>query len=243
MHFREFRNRSAIAVLAIIIASVAGFLVSDLIVTAASAPLHDTGTGLASINFTTLSGAFDLRLRIAMTVGVVLASPVWLFQIWRFLVPGMTKREKRYGALFVVTAVPLFVTGAGFGWWVMPHIVALMASFAPAGATSLFSANEYFDFLLRLVVAVGFGFASPVALVVINAFGLISGMTLLRGWRLAIVIVVIFAAVVTPPSDMLSLAIIAIPLILLYFGACVICVLHDRRVARAASRRPALGPA
>ncbi|OZD31276.1 twin-arginine translocase subunit TatC [Rhodococcus sp. 06-1477-1B] len=235
-HLSELRKRVTIAGVAIAVAGVAGFALSDAVIAAAAEPLaHIQGPSLTSLNFTRIGEAFDLRFKIALALGIVLAAPVWLYQVWAFLVPGLTRRERRLGIAFVGTAVPLFVGGVTFGWLVVPQIVHLLAGFAPAGSTTLLTASQYFDFLLKLVVGVGLAFVSPLAIVALNAVGVLSAATIIRGWRVALILIVIFSATVTPPSDLLSMLIIALPLCALYVGSAAWTWVHDRRIARRGS--------
>ncbi|MFF0909474.1 twin-arginine translocase subunit TatC [Microbacterium enclense] len=232
-HLREFRTRAMISAIAVLLTGIVGFLLSDVIIQAAAAPLSELDLGdHAALNFTRVGEAFDLRFKIALTAGIVLATPVWLYQLWAFLVPGLTPRERRAGVLFVGIAVPLFVSGAAFGWWIMPHIVVMLAGFAPEGSTTLLSATQYYDFLLKLVVAVGISFVSPLAIIALNAVGVLSARSIVRGWRAALVIIIIFSAAVTPASDLLSMGLVALPLCLLYAASAVWATLHDRRLAR-----------
>ncbi|WP_150952971.1 twin-arginine translocase subunit TatC [Microbacterium testaceum] len=239
-HLSELRKRVTIAAVAIIVAGIVGFAFSDAVIAAAAEPVaHVTGPSLTSLNFTRIGEAFDLRFKIALAIGIVLAAPVWLYQIWAFLVPGLTRRERRIGVAFVGTAVPLFAGGVAFGWLVVPQIVHLLAGFAPAGSTTMLTASQYFDFLLKLVVGVGVAFVSPLAVIALNAVGVLSAASIIRGWRVALIVIVIFSATVTPPSDLMSMLIIALPLCGLYVGSALWAWAHDRRAARrvaAASR-------
>ncbi|MDQ1137896.1 sec-independent protein translocase protein TatC [Microbacterium sp. SORGH_AS 1204] len=235
-HLSELRRRAAISAIAVLVTGVAGFALSDVVIAAAADPLaHVHGPSMTGLNFTRIGEAFDLRFKIAMTLGVVLASPVWLFQTWAFLVPGLTSRERRAGITFVGLAVPLFFAGTCFGWLVVPQIVELLAGFAPSGSTTMLTASQYFDFLLKLVVGVGVAFVSPLAIIALNAVGVLSARSVLRGWRVALVVIVIFSAAVTPPADLMSMLIIAFPLCVLYVIAAAWTWLHDRRAARRAS--------
>jgi len=157
---------------------------------------------------------------------------VWLYQIFAFLVPGLTRKEKRYTFGFFFSAVPLFFSGCATGWFILPHIVELMASFIPAESTSLFDARTYLDFVLKLVIASGIAFVLPVFLVLLNFVGVLSGRAILAGWRWAILAITIFTAIVTPAADVISMFLLAIPMIALYFIAVGIALLHDRRVAK-----------
>lgn len=232
-HLSELRRRVVISAIAVLVSGAVGFAVSDVVIAAAAEPLaHVHGPSMTGLNFTRIGEAFDLRFKIALTVGIVLASPIWIYQAWAFLVPALSSRERRAGVAFVGMAVPLFFAGAGFAWVVVPNIVELLAGFAPAGSTTMLTASQYFDFLLKLVVGVGVAFVSPLAVIALNAVGVLSARAVLRGWRVALVVIVVFSAAVTPPADLLSMLIIALPLCLLYIGAAGWTWVHDRRAAR-----------
>ncbi|MDU0366306.1 twin-arginine translocase subunit TatC [Microbacterium sp. KSW4-17] len=232
-HLSELRRRLMIAAGAILIGGVAGFLLSDIVIGAAAEPLsHVHGPSVATLNFTRLGEAFDLRFKIALTLGIVFAAPVWIWQVWAFLVPGLTSRERRIGVGFVCAAVPLFLGGVVFGWTIVPQVVNVLAGFAPAASTTMLTAGQYFDFLLKLVVGIGISFVSPLALVALNAAGVLSARAIIRGWRVALVAIIVFSAVVTPASDVMSMVLVALPLCVLYVGAAVWTWIHDRRKAR-----------
>lgn len=232
-HISELRRRVTVCAIAVAAAGIAGFVLSDIVIAAAADPLrHVEGPSLAGLNFTRIGEAFDLRFKIALTLGIVLAAPVWIFQGWAFLVPGLTTRERRGGLIFVATAVPLFFGGVCFGWMIVPQIVTLLAGFAPAGSTTMLTASQYFDFLLKLMVGIGLSFVSPLALIALNAVGVLSGRAIARGWRVALVAIIIFSAAVTPPADLLSMLVIAAPLCVLYCGTAAWTYLHDRRAER-----------
>lgn len=231
-HFREARRRLLICALAIAAGGIVGWVLSDPIIQAGAAPISSIPRVDAALNFTTVGAAFDLRFRVALTAGIILASPVWLYNVWAFIVPGLTAKETRYGILFAVLAVPLFVSGAITGWIVMPNIVQLLVSFAPPDTATLLSASEYFDFLLRLTVAVGVAFVAPLGIVALNAAGVITARSVIGAWRFAIAAILIFSAAVTPSADLLSMFLLAAPVILLYFGAYAWCAIHDRRLER-----------
>lgn len=232
-HLSELRRRLVIAGAAVLVSGVLGFLLSDSVITAAAAPLLDlSGPSVATLNFTRLGEAFDLRFKIALTLGIVISAPVWIWQVWAFLVPGLTSRERRIGIGFVCAAVPLFLSGVAFAWIIVPQVVSLLAGFAPAASTTMLTASQYFDFLLKLLVGIGVAFVSPLALVALNAAGVVSARSIIRGWRIALVAIVIFSAVVTPASDVMSMLFISLPLCLLYLGAAAWTWAHDRRTAR-----------
>ena len=234
-HLIELRNRLFIAAISIAVCCVAGWFLSDWVLEALKAPIAEVAKDqnkTAVLNFETITGAFDLKLQIAMTIGVVIASPVWLFQIWAFLVPGLTGKEVRYGLGFILTAIPLFFAGCASGWFVFPHIVELLTSFTGSDAASVLSAKTYYDFVLKLVLVVGIAFVLPVFLVLLNFVGILPGSVMIKSWRIAIMVIVLFTAIATPAADPISMFLLAIPITILFFAACGIALLHDRRVAK-----------
>ncbi|WP_066039115.1 twin-arginine translocase subunit TatC [Herbiconiux solani] len=238
-HLIELRKRLFIAALAIVVGMIAGYIVSDWVLAALIRPISELAAEQgrnASLNFTDVSSAFDLRIQIAFTVGVVVSSPVWLYQLWAFVMPGLKKTEKRYAVGFLAAAVPLFLAGCAAGWFVLPHMVTLLTGFAPEGTTALLTARSYFDFVLKLVLAIGIAFVLPVFLVLLNFAGVLSAAAILKSWRIAILAITLFTAIATPAADVMSMFLLAIPMVLLYFTAAGIAWLHDRRARRAAER-------
>lgn len=234
-HLVELRRRLFLAALSIMVGMVAGWFLSDLVLSALRLPIGDLAVAqdrVASLNFTDVSSAFDLRVQIAFTVGVVVASPFWLYQLWAFIVPGMKRREKQYAVGFAMAAIPLFLAGCAAGWFVLPHMVVLLTGFAPQDTTAIISARTYYDFVLKLMLAIGVAFILPVFLVLLNFAGVISARAILKSWRIAILAITIFTAIATPAADVVSMFLLAIPMVLLYFAAAAIATVHDRRVAR-----------
>ncbi|MDF1477975.1 twin-arginine translocase subunit TatC [Leifsonia sp. H3M29-4] len=239
-HLAELRRRVFIAAIAVLIGTVVGWFLADAVLALLIQPITqsgDEGGRQAALNFDTVTSAFDLRLRLSLQIGLILAAPVWLFQAFAFVVPGLTRAERKGTFAFVGAAVPLFAGGCVAGAVVLPHIVVLMTGFAPEASATLLSAGIYYDFALKLVLAVGIAFVLPLFLVVLNWMGVLSGRTILAGWRYAIVAICIFTALATPAADVLSMFLLAIPMLALYFGAAGTALLHDRSVRRSEARR------
>jgi sec-independent protein translocase protein TatC len=234
-HLVELRRRLGIIGLSIVGAAIGGWFLADPVWAALSDPVLQIARERnrdAEINYTTVTEAFDTKIAIAFVLGIVMAAPIWLYQIWAFLVPALMKRERKIALGFLSAAVPLFVGGVVTGWVLLPNIVVLLTSFAPEQSATLLTARVYLDFALKLVLAVGAGFVLPVFLVVLNAVGVLPARTILKGWRVAIVLIATFAAIVTPAADVISMFILAIPMTGLYFLAAGIAHLHDRRAAK-----------
>ncbi len=232
-HLVELRRRLIISVVALAVGMVAGYLLSDWVWDLLRTPMHAVAEHHdATINYTNITQAFDLKLRIAFTVGLVLSAPVWLYQLWAFIVPGLTRKERQYGFGFFFAAVPLFFAGCFAGWYVWPHIVKLMVGFAPSEDSVFLSAGDYLDFVLKLIVVVGIAFVLPVFLVLLNFAGVLQGTSILKSWRVAVLTITLFTAIATPAADVISMFLLAIPMVLLYLAAAGIAILHDRRLAR-----------
>jgi sec-independent protein translocase protein TatC len=240
-HLIELRRRLFISAIAIVVGGVAGWILTDLFVwEAIQDPVQRVAEARAAegvdietaITFPTIASAFDLRLQIAFTLGIVISAPVWLYQIFAFLVPGLNTRERRFTIGFFASAIPLFFAGCAAGWFVLPNIVKLLTSFVPPDAMSLLLAREYIDFVLKLVLAIGIAFVVPAFIVLLNFAGVLSAAAIIKAWRIAILVIVLFTALATPSADVVSMFLLAIPMIGLYFAAWFIARLHDRRVER-----------
>jgi sec-independent protein translocase protein TatC len=237
-HLVELRKRLVIAAAAILLGAIGGWFLSDFVLVQLQNPVHEAGLlthRTVSFNFQGLTSPFDVRIQLAITIGAVLSSPIWLYQIWAFIVPGLKRRERRYVYGFLGTAIPLFLIGCAIGWIIMPHMVQLLTSFAPQSTTSFISVDDYVDFITKLVIAVGIGFVMPVFLVVLNFIGVLGAKTILKGWRIAIIVITVFTAIVTPSADVISMFVLAIPIVALYFAAAFVAWLHDRSAARRAA--------
>ena len=234
-HLVELRKRLSLAVLAIAVATVGSFWLVAPVWAALSAPVLAVGEAdgrETAIQYTRVTEAFDTTLIIAITIGVVIASPFWLYQLWAFIVPALHRQEKRYAVGFLAAAIPLFFAGCAAGWFVLPNIVRIMASFAAEDTFTLFTAQGYLDFSLKLILAIGIGFVLPVVLVMLNFASVLSAASILKGWRWAILAIAAFTAIATPAADVISMVLLAIPMIGLYFLAAAIAVFRDRRVAK-----------
>lgn len=234
-HLVELRKRLYLASLFILIGTVGGWFASDWLLSILREPvllITEEQGRVATLNFDSITSAFDLKLQIAFTLGLIVSSPFWLYQIWAFFMPAMSRREIKFTLGFFFTAVPLFIAGAAAGWFVYPNIVALLTSFAPSDDSAIITAKTYFDFVLKLVIVVGVGFVLPVFLVLFNFAGILSAETILKSWRIAILLITLFTAIATPAADVLSMVLLAIPMIILYFLAAGVAWLHDRRLAK-----------
>lgn len=235
-HVAEVRTRATRAVVALTLGVVIGFLFSDQVLDVLRAPIEQiAATRDASLNFDSVTGAFDLRLKIAIFAGIVVSSPVWLYELFAFVAPGLTRRERRLTFGYAGAALVLFLGGCAFGFALFPHMVQLLTGFASDADSTILNAGYYVDFVLKVIVATGVAFVLPVMLVLLNALGVVSSISLRRGWRWIVVLIAVFSALVTPAADVMSMFLVAVPMAALFAAALVITHLHDRRMLRGAS--------
>ncbi|MFF3001118.1 twin-arginine translocase subunit TatC [Streptomyces sp. NPDC057950] len=247
-HLRELRNRLLKAVGAILLVTVAaalfykqliGFLIDPL---PGCAPGRlagaDTGGHCGVISLNGLLSPFTLALKVSITVGVVAASPVWLYQLWAFLAPGLHRHEKKYTLAFLGAGIPLFLTGAAMAYWSLPTTARVLISFTPDNATNLLPVDDFLDLATRMVLVFGLSFELPVLLVLLNLAGVISARRMVGWWRAMLMGITAFAALATPSTDPLSMLLLATPISLLYLAACAIAWCNDRRRHRTSPTGP-----
>lgn len=229
-HLREFRNRFMWVALAWVAAGVIAYLLSNSVLDFLRWPITEIAqTRSASINYDSITGAFELKLRITLYLSIVLSSPMWLYQAVAFVTPGLHAKEKKYLLGFIATAFPLFILGAVTGAYIFPQMVELLAGFASPEETTLLQASYYFTFVLNIVVTTGIAFVVPVLMVMCNFLGLLPASVLLKNWKFLVLIICLFAALVTPSADLVSMLIISGLLALLFGTAMVIAWFHDHR--------------
>ena len=236
-HLIELRKRLGLAAVGLVVGSIVGWIVYPTVFAILQAPvvaLRAQRGQLIALNFSGVISAFDMQIKVSVFVGVLLSSPWWVYQLWAFITPGLTRRERLVTIGFVASAVPLFLTGAYLAWWLLPKGVGLLTGFTPANSTNLISAQEYLTFVMSMVLAFGAGFLLPVVMVGLTMVGVVNGRTWLKGWRVAVLLAFIFGAVATPTGDAISMLVLALPITALYFTAVGITLQHDRTAARRA---------
>ncbi|MCP3817193.1 twin-arginine translocase subunit TatC [Streptomyces sp. A3M-1-3] len=253
-HLRELRNRLAKGLLAIVaVTVVAAFFYNDIINLFTKPVLDSVGcpstftelakqpkdTTCAQITINGLLTPFTLALKVSLMAGVVLASPIWLYQLWAFLAPGLHNSEKKYALAFVGAGFPLFLLGGYFAYSVLPTTAKVLIEFTPFGVDNLLPLDDLLDLVTRMVIVFGLSFELPLLLVLLNFGGVITGKRMLGWWRAMIMGITLFAAIATPSTDPLTMLALAVPIWVLYFAATGISLINDRR--RAA--RDATGPA
>jgi sec-independent protein translocase protein TatC len=238
-HLQELRNRLFKAAIAVVLGTAGGFWVYQPVLAALIKPIRDLNDQQgrqASLNFDGVASSFDLMIQVSVFLGLILASPIWLYQLWAFIVPGLHKKERRIALSFVAAAVPLFVGGVLLAWLVLPNAVHVLTEFTPSGGSNFISAQVYLTFVLRLLLAFGIAFLLPVVLVGLNFAGIVKGKQIFKSWRITVFLVCLFSAMAAPGADATSMFYLAVPLLVLFFAAIGLCILNDRRRERRAAK-------
>ena len=234
-HLREFRVRLSWSAGFVIAGTVVGWFLFDPVFKVLQAPLIDVTSerGIeAIVNFGTVVSAFDLRIQISIFLGVLMTAPVWLWNLWAFVSPGLKLRERRYAVGFVFSALPLFLLGTYLAWISLPGFVVVLIGFTPEGSSNVINAAEYVLFAIRILLIFGLAFVMPVVLVVMNFAGLVTGKGILKSWRIALLIIATVSALATPTAEPMSMFLLMAPLTALFFTAVGIAVTNDKRRAR-----------
>lgn len=219
-HLVELRSRLFKAALAIVVVSIAAFTQWSHVQLWLLHYYRDA-VGDPSKKFVFLGPLDGIGVRLTMSsyIGLFGASPVWIWQGWRFIAPGLKASEKKYAIPFLLSSVVLFCSGGAVALLTLPPGLDFLVSIAGPGAEALFTTNDFVKLITLVVIAFGFAFLFPVVLVFLQLIGAVTPGRLLRGWRYAIVIIFVIAAVITPSQDPYTLFGMAGPMVVFYFGA------------------------
>ena len=224
-HLAELRNRLVISIFAIAVGAVALLIAYEPVLDFLVSPYRELCATKTSLNcdgslyaLGPIDG-FAARMRIAAWGGVVIALPVVLWNIWRFIVPALTKREKRYSYFFVASSVVLFGVGSFLAYWTLDKALEFLIGWSGADVTQNFQIIKYVNLVVLMMLSFGVGFLSPVLLVFLQLVEVVTPRTLITQWRYAIVIIFVVAAVITPSGDPITLMALGVPLTVLYLVA------------------------
>ncbi|GAA3113917.1 twin-arginine translocase subunit TatC [Planomonospora alba] len=233
-HLRELRNRLVVALLGVLGGIVLGFVFFDPVWDFVSAPycsLQQSQELRGECTFLILGvfESFFVNLKVAALFGVVVASPVWLHQIWAFVTPGLYRNEKRYSLTFLALAIPLFLAGAALAYFVMDTGLAILLGFAPENSVTSITLDEYLGYVLVLLIVFGVSFELPLLMVFLNIIGVLPRATVAKHRRMVIFLMFVFGAVATPGGDPFTMIALALPMVVLFALAEGFMYLRERR--------------
>ncbi len=235
-HLAELRDRLVKIAIAVVIGVFAGWFIYPYIFELLLDPYCDLTTSNADdcrLLQTEPLEIFSVRIRIAGYTGIALAMPVILWQIWRFITPGLHSHEKKYAIPFVVTALALFVLGGALAYYTLPKALDFLVNIGGDGFVTQFRPAPYFQLVTYMMLAFGIGFEFPIVLVFLQLVGVLSPKALKQFRRYAIVGIVVLVAVITPSGDPYSLAILSIPMYLFYEMSILVGMLLTRKRRKA----------
>ena len=239
-HLRELRGRLFKAFLAIGVGATVAWFVYDPIINRTIDPFClateqfrlERDLGPCNLIFDSVMGPFNLQLQVSIVAGMILTAPFWLYQLWRFITPGLHRNERRWTLLFLCTSVPLFLAGMALAFYVLPKGIGILLDLSPERVVPLIKVDVYLKFMIRTMLVFGIGFLLPVVLVLLNLMGILPAATLRRTRSWTVVGIFIFAAVATPTGDPITMLSVAVPMWLLYETAVLIARANDRRKRR-----------
>jgi sec-independent protein translocase protein TatC len=235
-HLRELRTRLFRAVLGVVVFSVAAAFFYNEILEIITEPFETVVLDLAEregleaeLTLTSVSGPLTLALKVSLVTGIVLSCPIWLYQLWAFILPGLHAKERRLTLLFVGIAGPLFMSGVAVGYYVLPKGLGILLDFTPADVSNLVELGGYLNFILRMLLVFGVAFEIPVFVLLLNMAGAVTGKQLGEHRPWIIIGTFVFAAVATPSTDPVSMLFLAFPMTVLFFISEVIARILDKR--------------
>lgn len=238
-HLRELRRRLVISVAAILVGTIVGWIVYPQVFDFIKEPYVDgirpllrrQGFDATLVLSGGIGTAFTFRLKVALVLGLLISSPLWLWETWAFILPALHRNERRWAYILTATGVPLFLGGVAVGYLVLPKGIQVLVSFAPASIHVLLNLGDYLSFMLRTVLVFGVAAQIPLVVVLLNRIGAVSARQLAAARPWTIIAIFVFAAIATPSTDPLTMLFLAVPMTALYLVSEVIARITDRRRA------------
>ena len=241
-HIAELRSRLFKVAIAVAIGAVAGWFLYPYVLEILKHPFNEVQPGQPFIATEPLQ-AFGLRLKMSGYIGIAIAMPVIVWQVWRFVTPGLYPNEKKYAIPFTVSAIVLFIGGASVAFFILNPTLEFLTTIGGSQIQPFYTADSYVTLIVWMMLAFGIGFEFPVLLVALQLIGVLTPRRLVQWWRWAIVVIALVAAVITPSGDPISMIALAVPMLILYVLAVlvgwILLALRRRRTRRAERRADA----
>jgi len=247
-HLQELRSRLFKASLAVLAGMIIGWFLSRPVLNLITHPYCAMMTGKQAKGGSTgqaiglngdcallqtgLTDVFTLELKIALYLGLIFAGPVWLYQLWAFIAPGLHKHERKWAYWFTAVAAPLFAAGAALAYFIIARGLEFLLQFTPSNVTTALEISGYVKFVTNFMLIIGVAFEFPLIVALFNIAGIASAKRLLGWWRIAVFLLFAFAAVTVPTPDPFTMTAMGGALCALYFGAVLFAFFNDRRRAR-----------
>ncbi len=232
-HLNELRRRLTYAAIAILITTAFSFIFADQFLEFLLEPYSRSVEGGAALQTLRPTEGIETYFRVSLLSGVILAMPVILFEFWRFIRPALRKNEERYIYIFIPSALLLFGLGISFAWYVLaPAAIYFLANFMGDIFRAEWTGQEYISFVTRLLLWIGLSFQMPIIIYVIARVGLVTAATLKNQWRVAVVLIAVLAAVITPSVDPVTMLLTMAPLFALYILSIGLAVIGERQFRR-----------
>jgi sec-independent protein translocase protein TatC len=241
-HLRELRYRLVIIALAILVGTIVAYIFNSYLFDLLMRPYYVASEALQKSNphlhlqpvVEGVTNPFTLILKTCFVAALVGTSPIWLYQIWSFIVPGLLAKEKKWALIFISAAVPLFLTGVTLGYFIIPKGISVLVGFTPGHGQieNLLDVANFLNFLIRVMLVFGAGFLVPVFVLALNFMGIVSAKQLGKARNFVIFGCFVFGAIATPQTDPISMSLLAVPMSVLYIAAEIIAHMHDRALIR-----------
>ncbi|WP_228265854.1 twin-arginine translocase subunit TatC [Microlunatus elymi] len=239
-HLRELRYRLVVIAVAIIVGTVIAYVFHDQIFNILMRPYEIAQAQLQQQHpklhvqsvVEGVTNPFTLVLKTCFIAALIGTSPIWIYQIWAFIVPGLLAKEKKMTLIFLSAAIPLFLLGVSLAYFVIPKGIAVLIGFTPGDGdiTNLLDIQNFLNFLIRVMIVFGAGFELPVFVVGLNFLGILKAKQISKARSFVIFGCFVFGAIATPQTDPLSMLLLAVPMTILFLAAEVICHIHDRAI-------------
>lgn len=238
-HLREVRYRLMISTAAIVVTALGAIFFYRELIEFVMYPYNAAVDSLQAANPGAVTMVVNNGVVSPLTLGVIacamagvlISSPIWMYQLWAFVAPGLVAKEKKYALGFIGAAVPLFILGCAVGYFVWPKGIAVMLGFTPRdmGIVNMLDMSSFLAMEIKIILVFGVSFLLPVVLVALNLAGVVRGQQLVKSRKFVIFGTFIFAAVATPSTDPISMLALSLPMTVLYMVAEAICLTLDKR--------------